>query len=304
MTCGEIFDILKSRGCSDLTPWLDERSCSQYPVSTGGYGDVFRAKLTNGHEVAIKTIRIYDNNGTSEGRYAKHAAREIYAWSKCKHRNVAQLVGIIVFRGCLAMVSWWAGNGNVVSYLKRWPNVSRCQMSLSISTGLAYLHEQDIVHGDLKGANVLVGHDGNPMLADFGNASIADATLHFTQTATGPSFSPRWAAPEILSGTSGHTKLADIYSLGMTIIEVFTGKVPYPGVNDYALPLHIAVHLKKPDRPLDVIPDNSVLGNVLWAILMSCWSHNPPQRPSAQDMQHLMGTISDDKLVPVAGTSG
>ncbi|CAE6419857.1 unnamed protein product [Rhizoctonia solani] len=197
MTCGEIFDLLMSRGCSDLTPWLDERSCSQYPVSTGGYGDVFRAKLTNGHEVAIKTIRIYDNNGTSEGRYAKHAAREIYAWSKCNHLNVVQLVGIIVFRGFLAMVSWWAGNGNVVSYLNRWPNVSRCQTSLSICTGLAYLHEQDIVHGDLKGANVLVGHDGNPMLADFGNASIADATLQFTQTAAGPSFSPRWTASGI-----------------------------------------------------------------------------------------------------------
>ncbi|CAE6469828.1 unnamed protein product [Rhizoctonia solani] len=127
MTCDEIFNLLKTHGCSDLTPWLDERSCSQYPVSNGGYGDVFSARLTNGHGVAIKTIRIYDSHGSSEGRYAKHAAREIYAWSKCNHLNVVQLVGIVIFRGTLAMVSWWAQNGNVMSYLKGRPHASRCR---------------------------------------------------------------------------------------------------------------------------------------------------------------------------------
>ncbi|CAE6473596.1 unnamed protein product [Rhizoctonia solani] len=110
-------------------------------------------------------------------------------------------------------------------------------------------------------------------------------------------------APEILSGKSGHTKVADVYSLGMTILEVFTVKPPYSGINEYALPLHIAVNLRKPERPLDVIPENSVMGNVLWAILMSCWSHNPAQRPDAEDVQSLLRTVRDDKLVPILATS-
>ena len=50
---------------------MDKHSYSQYPISHGGYGDVFRATLTNGATVAIKTIRIYDSHGSLEGRYAK-----------------------------------------------------------------------------------------------------------------------------------------------------------------------------------------------------------------------------------------
>ncbi|CAE6404004.1 hypothetical protein ACGC1H_005848 [Rhizoctonia solani] len=160
------------------------------------------------------------------------------------------------------------------------------------------------IHGDLKGANVLVAHDGTPMLADFGNAAIADATLQFTQTRTGPSFSPRWTAPEILNGDSGHTKVGDVYSLGMTILEVITGQAPYSGVREQALFMHIVVRAGMPDRPLDVIPEASVFGNVLWAILMSCWSRNPNQRPVAAEVEHMLGGISDHRLIPVLGNSG
>ncbi|KAG8706665.1 hypothetical protein FRC11_008046, partial [Ceratobasidium sp. 423] len=228
------------------------------------------------------------------------AAREIYTWSKCSHPNVAELIGIVIFRGCLAMISRWAQKGNIMAYLERRPSTNRCRMSLEICNGLTYLHDQNIVHGDLKGANVLIANNGTPVLVDFGNATITGATLQFTRsTETGPSFSTRWTAPEILKGESAHTKAADVYSLGMTILEVLTGKVPYANVHELALIVHIVVKSSMPIRPLEVIPRNSVFGNILWAILTSCWTHNTNQRPTADDVRYMMSRIQRKGLVSV-----
>ncbi|CAE6536401.1 unnamed protein product [Rhizoctonia solani] len=194
MPCTDIVAILTRHGCTDLTSSLDESACSSFPIANGGLGDVFRGRLINGMTVAIKTIRAYYDQGQLSRAYHKRAAREIYTWSKCKHPNVVELIGLAVFRECLAMISHWEENGTLLHYLSKHPSADRCHLSTSICAGLVYLHENDIVHGDLKGANILIAGDGRPMLMDFGNASLLDATLQFTQTNTGPSFSLRWTA--------------------------------------------------------------------------------------------------------------
>ncbi|KAG9085027.1 hypothetical protein FS749_004741 [Ceratobasidium sp. UAMH 11750] len=66
-------------------------------------------------------------------------------------------------------------------------------MSMGIADGLAYLHDIGVVHGDLKGQNVLVAHDGDPMLTDFGNAVLQTSTLIFTATTQANALSTRWA---------------------------------------------------------------------------------------------------------------
>ncbi|QRW23085.1 kinase domain protein [Rhizoctonia solani] len=217
----------------------------------------------------------------------QRAAREIHTWSKCQHPNVVELIGLTVFRECLAMVSEWEDNGNMPHYLSRNPTVNRCELSKSICAGVLYLHSMDIVHGDLKGANVLIDRNGAPRLTDFGCASFLSTTLHFTQTNTGPSYSVRWTAPEILRGKTGHTKEGDIYALGMTILEAFTTEVPFSSRSEISLYRHIVDRKKTPPRPESIIPERSVLGNVLWAILMSCWSYNPAGRPTAQAVHTL-----------------
>lgn len=118
--------------------------------------------------------------------WTQHAARELHTWSKCRHPNVVELLGLAEFRGQIGMVSFWMENGNLPSYLARHHDADRCQLvryqyirficadlgippiqSLQISEGLAYLHGRNIVrnshiiapvidfdlqvHGDLKG---------------------------------------------------------------------------------------------------------------------------------------------------------
>ncbi|KEP45504.1 tyrosine kinase catalytic domain protein, partial [Rhizoctonia solani 123E] len=284
-SCTEVVALLNKHGCNDVTDSLDLSACSQHPFASGGFGDVFFGRLWDKTAVAIKTIRTYYKPGEEALVYNKQAAKEIYTWSKCKHPNVVQLTGLAVFRDCVAMVSRWEENGNLLSYLSSHPSTDRCDLSVAICDGLAYLHEINIVHGDLKGANVLIARDGTPMLADFGNATldISNPTLGFTQNDTKPGISVRWAAPEMFDeGTSLPTMAGDIYSLGMTILETFTSEIPFPDKTDRSILVHVLLQKKIPSRPEQIIPTKSIDGNKLWAILTQCWSYDPKIRPSAR----------------------
>ncbi|CUA75361.1 Putative serine/threonine-protein kinase/receptor R818 [Rhizoctonia solani] len=296
MSCQEIVSLLTKHNCLDFTKFLDEPTCSKIPVASGGLGDVYSGYLIDKTPLAIKTIRSCHEPGQSARMYHKRAAREIYTWSKCRHPNVLPLIGLAVFHDCLAMISRWEENGSLLQYLSRDPSADRCSMSTSICDGLAYLHENDIVHGDLKGANILISQDGTPMLMDFGNASLLDATLQFTQTNTGPTYSLRWTAPEILAGTSSHSAAGDIYSLGMTILEAFTAQIPYAGRHDYSLIVRVVIEKKVPDRPQDAIPANSIDGDKLWAILNKCWAYDSKDRPTAEAVWNEMKEITTENL--------
>ncbi|CAE6377452.1 unnamed protein product [Rhizoctonia solani] len=283
MTSTQILSLLTTHGCVNITSSVDFSLCSNNPVATGGLGDVYVGRLRTGTHVAIKVLRSYGESNELAGKYQKAgspAAR--LAIDILNMFREPHLIGLTVFRECLAMVSEWEDNGNMTHYLSRNPTVNRCELSKSICAGISYLHRMDIVHGDLKGANVLIDRNGAPRLTDFGSAKFQSDTLQFTQTNTGPSYSVRWTAPEILRGKTGHTKEGDIYALGMTILEAFTTEVPFSGRSEVSLFRHIVDRKKTPSRPGSIIPESSVLGNVLWALLMSCWSYNPTRRPVAQ----------------------
>lgn len=299
MPLTELVNVLTRRDCVDLTQFIDINACSNYPVANGGLGDVFRGRLLDGTQVAIKTIRPHHSND----RYLKLAAKEIYTWSKCIHPNVVKLLGLAMFRDSLAMISHWEENGNLPYYLTRCPSADRCQLSTLICAGLSYLHDNNIVHGSVKGSNILVSRDGTPMLTDFGDAGILSGTLQFTATVTGPSYSLRWTAPEIVIGQSGLTAAGDIYSLGMTILETFTSKVPFATKTDPAVLAAVAIKRETPPRPRIIIPESSISGNILWALLMSCWAYNPKRRPNASTVWDTMKTLTAENLMVIEDES-
>ncbi|CAE6441805.1 unnamed protein product, partial [Rhizoctonia solani] len=300
MSCTEVVALLTAHGCGDLTASLSGPDCAGNRVAEGGLGDVFYGKLLDGTPVAIKTLRSSYSPGEVDRVYHKRAAEEIYTWSKCNHPNVARLMGLAVFRDCLAMVSGWEKNGTLTKYLEYNPSANRCQLSISISAGLAYLHDRKIIHGDLKGANVLISQDGTPMLTDFGNARLQDATLQFTKNNTS-CLSLRWTPPEMLGSVDSdepvsHTMAGDIYSLGMTILEAFTSQVPFAKLrNEFSLVRWVAIDKKIPDRP-ENIPPNSRDGDRLWDILRRCWSFDPSGRPNANEVKNEMATIRSENL--------
>ncbi|KAG8725550.1 hypothetical protein FRC09_011277 [Ceratobasidium sp. 395] len=201
----DVVSLLVRHGCQDISHMLDLPACSEYPISSGGFGDVFRGKLDDNTPVAIKCM------------FDPYAAREIHTWSKLDHRYVSKLLGLAQFRGQIAMISPWAEHGALPGFLTRQPRQNRPQLCAQIADGLAFLHENKIVHGDLKGANVLISESYEPLLIDFGNAVLHDRSLQFTYTTAKSNFSLRWTAPELLYGAPCSFE-ADVYALGMTIL--------------------------------------------------------------------------------------
>ncbi|KAH7322187.1 kinase-like protein [Rhizoctonia solani] len=189
------------------------------------------------------------------------------------------------------MISLWMKYGSLPSYLESVPGVNRFDMCVQICEALSYLHQIGIVHGDLKGANVLVSEDGFPVLTDFGNSLLADRTLRFTQTTSSSSFTVRWSAPEIIEESTSHTEASDVYALGMTIYEILTGKVPYHGKNESNVIRLVTVKKEFPERLEFMLNNGRNAGNV-WELLVQCWSYESALRPSAAEMTKNMKEIS------------
>ncbi|KAF8604112.1 kinase-like protein [Ceratobasidium sp. AG-I] len=306
MTLVELIAHLGDHGCQDITDRLDLNSCSAYPVSNGGFSDVYQGKLLDGSQVAIKTLRIQVNTN-------ENAARELYTWSKCRHPNVLGLLGLTEFRNQIGMVSYWMDNGSLHVYLDKHPEADRCRMSTGICDGLIYLHAAKIasvfatlfppanrcllqIHGDLKGPNVLISDDETPMLTDFGNAVLQESSLKFTESTTGSGLSPRWAAPELINGSGTHSFAADVYALGMTILETITGKLPYSERSDLGVYAVLLFSEEVPLRPEDSIPSSSKDGDTLWVLLTACWARDRESRPSADQARDIMCNITQEGL--------
>ncbi|KAF8599204.1 kinase-like protein [Ceratobasidium sp. AG-I] len=271
MSTHEVITLLGNHGCQDITDRLDLVACGSRPIANGGFGDVYRGKLLDSSQVAIKTMRILINTSETQ-KPLKNAARELHTCSKCQHPNVLSLLGLVGFRDQIGMVSPWMENGSLPSFLEKYPEADRCQLSAEICEGLAYLHAVDIAHGDLKGLNVLISGNGTPMLTDFGNAVLQESTLQFTATTTKTSLSPRWAAPELMEGVGMHSFAADVYALGMTILK------------------------EPPARPEDLIPSNNRDGEKLWSLLKWCWMFESENRPGVDEVRDIMKTITQDGL--------
>ncbi|KAG8709520.1 hypothetical protein FRC09_000627 [Ceratobasidium sp. 395] len=212
--------VLIEHGCPDASESLDLSQCGERPVAFGGFGDIYYGKTKDGTPVAIKCARINVDEMIKDSTL-KDVAKELHAWSKCKHENIVELIGLTRFRGQLATLSPWMKNRALPQYLVQHPDADRFQLCLQIATGLAYLHDYGMVHGDVKGVrewNVLVSETGSAQLTDLGSTRLKDASLQFTSGTSTTALSLRWAAPELLGGLSSYSAQADVYALGMTIL--------------------------------------------------------------------------------------
>ncbi|KAG8712935.1 hypothetical protein FRC09_019302 [Ceratobasidium sp. 395] len=274
--------------------------CSEIPYSGGGFGDVYQGTMLDGTKIALKCLRVYMNDSETDAKAKlKYAARELHTWSKCRHPNIVELLGLAEFRGKIAMVSPWMENGSV-NRLSSNHTVDRCRLSFEVASGLAYLHGIDIVHGDLKGANIMLSENNGAQLADFGNAVLANSVLDFTGSSRHSQHSTRWAAPEQLSGMVAYSHQADIHSLGM---EIVSRQVPFAEMkNEMAIALAIT-NGKRPERPESTIPTESNQGNKLWSLLGQCWDSNPEERPEALVVVEIIREIRSEDLLVSCQTS-
>ncbi|KDN41107.1 hypothetical protein RSAG8_07661, partial [Rhizoctonia solani AG-8 WAC10335] len=263
----------------------------RHGLSTGGFGDVYHGALQDGTRVGVKCLRLLVGvDDDSVKNQLKRAARELYVWSKCKHPNILELFGVARYDNRVAMVSPWMVNGNLPWYLTRYPDADRLHLCAQIADATSFLRDNGVVHGDIKGANILISQDHIPKLTDFGSSAINKCTLEFTSTTGSPQMTLRWTAPEIFLGETKHTFEGDVYALGMTILEAFTGSAPYNGLLDVAV-MRSLMQRVHPVRPEKQLPIGNQSADLLWTLMTHCWDSEPNKRPFALDVRDAIQAI-------------
>lgn len=244
-------------------------------LGQGGFGSVHIAlNVLTGQTVAVKSV--LSRNLTDESRAS--IQMEINLLKALDHPNIVKYIDTIVHDADLYIILEYMENGSIAAMRKKF----RFQEPLiahwieQVLRGLEYLHEQGVLHRDIKGANILTTKNGEVKLADFGVAKRqgagADADEAEDVDVVG---TPYWMAPEIIQ-MSKPTEACDIWAVGCTIIELVTGKPPYYDLQ----PMAALFRIVSDDYP----PFPEGISKALHDFLIACFQKDPNMRPRAADL--------------------
>ncbi|KAI8929841.1 kinase-like domain-containing protein [Entophlyctis helioformis] len=233
-------------------------------IGRGASAAVFRGlNLSTGQTVAVK--QLYRSNLLN---------LEIDLLKQLRHPNIVALLGYEATDSALHVIMEYCENGSLQETIKKFGNVPENLVSLymkQVLQGLAYLHRQGVIHRDVKSANILSTKDGVVKLADFGIATrlnvVDDAVVG----------SAYWMAPEVIE-LRGASTASDIWSVGCTSIELFTGQPPYHSL----APVSALFRIVSDDHP--PIPRNA--SPLFVSFLIECFQRDPHLRISAASLSN------------------
>ncbi|EER97120.1 serine/threonine-protein kinase STY17 [Sorghum bicolor] len=250
-------------------------------VASGSYGDLYRGTYCS-QDVAIKVLKPERINADMQREFAQ----EVYIMRKVRHKNVVQFIGASTKPPNLCIITEFMSSGSVYDYLHKHKGVFKLPalvgVAMDVSKGMNYLHQNNIIHRDLKTANLLMDENGTVKVADFGVARVkAQSGVMTAETGT-----YRWMAPEVIEHKPYDHK-ADVFSFGILLWELLTGKIPY----EYLTPLQAAVGVvQKGLRP--TIPKHTHAR--LSELLQKCWQQDPAQRPDFSEILETLQRIAEE----------
>ncbi|KAG2055496.1 kinase-like protein [Suillus hirtellus] len=270
-----------------------------HAFGSGNFADVWKGIYTvRGHKytVAVKILRpslLSDKHLVD--KTIRKILREARLWSTLNHPNVARFIGVYYqdVRGYSIprLVSVFYKNRTLKDCLVHMHNGQRLKLLRQFFSGLEYLHDRRVIHGDLKPTNVLIDDSWNAVLTDFGLSRVLEVS-GFTTTNVKAVGTFRYMAPELMNPVNTASATAplptvqsDIWSAGMTGLEILSGNVPYADQEEYGGLIYCICRGKIPNR-------NLYLGvsRAMWSMLTDCWK-NDGMRPAVSELKGYLDCI-------------
>ena len=259
-------------------------------IGQGSFGSVYLALHSiTGVLMAVKQVEMPSNAGSVMDNKKRGMVdalkREIGLLKSFQHPNIVQYLGSSSDEEHLNIFLEYVPGGSVAQMLNSYgpqhePLIAN--FVRQILTGLSYLHDREIIHRDIKGANVLVDNKGCVKISDFGISKRVEASTLLNKAGAGHANRPSlqgsvfWMAPEVVKQTS-YTRKADIWSLGCLVVEMFTGNHPYPDCSQLQAIFKIGNSKASPTLPENASEDAKTFLGQTFEI-----DHN--KRPDASEL--------------------
>ena len=256
---------------------LDQRYELEELIGGGGMADVYKAKdcLLN-RPVAVKILH---EQFKQDKEFIDKFQREAQAAARLSHPNIVNIYDVGVADGDHYIVMEYVPGRTLKDRIRQEGHLSvseSLRVAREIAEALAHAHANNLVHCDIKPHNILMMADGHAKVADFGIArAVTESTMTYSGNVVG---SVHYFSPEQAKGTM-ITPKSDVYSLGVVLYEMLTGKLPFTGDN----PVSIAVkHLQ--EEPVPVRQIDPSIPPVVEAIVSKAMSKDPAMRPTSAEL--------------------
>nr|XP_020024006.1 mitogen-activated protein kinase kinase kinase 19 isoform X5 [Castor canadensis] len=242
--------------------------------------EVYCGLTSQGQLIAVKQVTLDTSDKLATEKEYQKLQEEVDLLKALKHVNIVAYLGTCLEENTVSIFMEFVPGGSISSIINRFgplPEMVFCKYTKQILQGVAYLHENCVVHRDIKGNNVMLMPTGIIKLIDFGCAKrLAWAGLNGTHSDMLKSMhgTPYWMAPEVIN-ESGYGRKSDIWSIGCTVFEMATGKPPLASMDRMAAMFYIGAHrgLMPP------LPDH--FSEHAADFVRMCLTRDQHQRPSA-----------------------
>lgn len=248
-------------------------------IGSGGMADVYKAQDHKLNRlVAVKVMKAEFREDTG---FVQRFQKEAQAAAKLSHPNVVNVYDVGEDRGLYYIVMELVEGITLKNYIQKKGKLSvkeATSIAIQVSLGLEAAHNRGIIHRDVKPQNIMISTDGKVKLSDFGIAKAMNSNT-ITANVMG---SVHYSSPEQVRGGISDAK-SDIYSLGITMYEMVTGRVPFDGDSTVSIAIkHLQEEMVSPSRYTPDLPYS------LEQIILKCTQKNPERR------YHNVGELIED----------